>query len=145
MKTIALLPLLLFGLGTPQEAPVLEVTISQVRSDKGRILVSVYSDPGQYPYKPFRTCPVSKDSLNDGRLTAVIHGLAPGTYVLGLLDDENGSGNMEYTRIGIPKEGFGFSNNQKPLFSKPDYEKLTFKVLPGLNRVVITVQYKLRQ
>lgn len=144
MKAIALLPLLLIGLGAPQEAPVLEVHISQVRSAKGRILLSVYSDPTEYPYKPFRTCPVDKDSLKNGNLTARIHGLTPGTYALGLLDDENDSGNTEYNILGIPKEGFGFSNNQKPLFSKPDYDKLTFKVGPGLTRISITVQYKLK-
>jgi len=145
MKLLAILPIFLISLHLAQEVPVLEVTISQVRSDKGYILLSVYSDPDQYPYKPFRTCPVSKKSLKDGQLTTVIYGLTPGTYVMGLLDDENDSGNMEYTRIGIPKEGFGFSTNPKILLSKPDYNKLTFKLEPGYNRIGINVQYKLKQ
>ena len=145
MKLIALLPILLIGMSAPQNPTVLEVTINQVRSTKGQILLSVYSDPAQYPYKPFRTCPVSKDSLKNGQVKTVILGLQPGTYAMGLLDDENLSGDMECNIIVIPKEGFGFSNNPRTILSKPDYDKLIFNVGPGTTRIDITVQYKLRK
>ena len=58
-----------------------------------------------------------------------------------LLDDENNSGDMDYSKIGIPKEGFGFSNNIKPLITPPPFNKCVFEIKAGENTINIKVQY----
>ena len=142
MKITGLVSLCLIALSFTQEQAILELEVTQIRSDRGVLLLSVYSAPDEYPYHPFRTIPLEKDSLKESGLRKVITDLLPGTYVFGLLDDENRSGTMEYTRLGIPLEGFGFSNNPKILFSRPDYERCQFTLKPGINRLQINTRYK---
>ncbi len=138
---LVLLPIL-FPLTAEQEQTTLEIEITNVRNSKGRVLLSVYSGPAEYPYHPFLTHPVGKDSLNGGKIRTIITGLKPGRYGLCLLDDENNSGDMEYNLLGIPKEGFGFANNVKPFLSKPDYSKCTFMLNPGTTRLRVATQYR---
>jgi uncharacterized protein (DUF2141 family) len=37
--------------------------------------------------------------------------LAPGRYALRLMHDENGNGELDRNAVGMPTEGYGFSNN----------------------------------
>jgi uncharacterized protein (DUF2141 family) len=106
------------------------------------VLLSVYSSPAEYPYHPFRTYEVRKDSLNNGKLSTVIRDLNPGTYAMCLLDDENLSGGMEYNFIGLPLEGYGFANNVRPLIKHPDYDRCQFTLKEGENHLDLIVRYK---
>lgn len=125
-----------------QEKAVLDIKISNIRNHKGVILLSVYTAPDQFPYHPLKTYEVKKDSLAKGIIHTSIRDLSPGQYALGLLDDENRSGQMEYNMIGIPQEGFGFTNNPKLFLKRPDYDRVLFKIYPGINRIQLIVRYK---
>ena len=125
-----------------QEKAILDIEINNIRNHHGVILLSVYTGPEQYPYHPARTYEVKKDSLENGVLRTSIKDLGPGQYGLCLLDDENRSGEMENNVIGMPVEGFGFANNVKPFLKRPDYERILFKLAPGVNRMELIVRYK---
>ena len=49
-----------------------------------------------------------------------------GDYAIAILHDENASGDMDYRGIGLPKEGYCFSNNAKPRFRAPKFKKTKF-------------------
>jgi len=142
MKAAAVLLLPLVCLSLCPDPPVLRIDISNVRNRNGVILLSVYSSQNEYPYKPFRTYEVKKDSLNHGNITAFIRDLKPGTYAMCLLDDENRSGGMEYNFIGVPLEGFGFANNVRALIKRPDYDRCLFTLKEGENHFELIVRYK---
>ncbi len=40
-----------------------------------------------------------------------LHGLPDGTYAVRLFHDENNNGELDTNLLGIPREGYGFSNN----------------------------------
>jgi len=40
--------------------------------------------------------------------------IPPGTYALVVIHDENMNGKLDTNWVGIPKEGYGFSNDVKP-------------------------------
>lgn len=67
--------------------------------------------------------------------------LPPGTYGLALLDDENNDDKMNYSFIGLPKEGFGFSNYYLSGLFKPKFEVFKFTVLKDQKQ---KVQMKIR-
>jgi uncharacterized protein (DUF2141 family) len=142
MKAAVILLLPLVFLTLHPVHPVLRIDISNVRNRNGVILLSVYSSPQEYPYHPFRTYEVKKDSLKQGNLSTVITDLNSGTYGMCLLDDENRSGGMEYNFIGIPLEGYGFANNVRPLIKHPDYDRCLFTLRDGDNRLELIVRYK---
>jgi uncharacterized protein (DUF2141 family) len=138
---VSIVALCLFSAFSLQKT-VLDIRISDIRSSKGVVRLSVYTAPEQYPYKPWRTYTIKKDSLDKTFLHAAIDDLKPGTYGLCMLDDENNSGVMENNLLGIPKEGFAFANNFKPFLKRPDYSQVLIQLLPGFNHIDLITRYK---
>ena len=54
--------------------------------------------------------------------------LAPGKYAISIIHDENNNDKLDTNFIGIPKEGFGFSNNPRIMFGPPSFEKASFEI-----------------
>lgn len=52
--------------------------------------------------------------------------LPPGTYGLAIFDDENQDGEMNYNLVGMPKEGFGFSNYYHTGLTRPRFSEFSF-------------------
>ena len=65
--------------------------------------------------------------------------MAVGKYAISILDDENSNDDLDRF-LGIPTEGYGFSNNVKPLLSMPKYEELLF----DLNQDYLCLKLKLQ-
>jgi uncharacterized protein (DUF2141 family) len=45
--------------------------------------------------------------------------IPPGTYALAVIHDENMNGKLDTNWLGIPKEGYGFSNAVKAMRGAP--------------------------
>jgi uncharacterized protein (DUF2141 family) len=142
MKTAGFIALCVLILSFTMEKPKVRIDLSNIRNTKGVVRISVCASEDEYPYHPFRTYVLTKDSLRDGKLQTTITDLDPGTYAISLLDDENNSGGMDYNFIGIPQEGFGFANNVKPLLKCPEFRRCLVTLRDGENNLEITVRYK---
>ena len=58
------------------------------------------------------------------------------------MDDENFNGKMDYNFIGIPKEGFGFSNYYHSGLTKPKLKSFAFEVIENKNtKVEVKMKY----
>ena len=53
--------------------------------------------------------------------------IPPGTYALAVIHDENMNGKIDADWLGIPKEGYGFSNDVKALLGTPSFSAASFK------------------
>ncbi len=111
-----------------QNAEVVELTITNIQAGTGNILVSVYENANQFPYDPFVTYSIDKSTISKSTVVYKINDLQPAKkYAITLLDDENKNEDMDYNLVGIPKEGYGFSNNAKPRFlTAPTFEDCSF-------------------
>ena len=59
-----------------------------------------------------------------------------------IMDDENFNGKMDYSFLGIPKEGFGFSNYYHTGLTKPKLNSFAFEVLANKNtKVEVKMKY----
>jgi len=117
----------------------LEVKIDNIKSDKGDILIGLYSDGHNFPRKTTdgKIVRASKDGV-----IVAFHDLKPGPYAISVLHDENSNKDMDQSKIGIPKEGFGFSNNAKASFGPPSFDKAKFKLQPGTKDTLISIDLK---
>jgi uncharacterized protein (DUF2141 family) len=52
--------------------------------------------------------------------------IPPGTYALVVVHDENMNSKLDNNWLGIPTEGYGFSNNAKAMFSAPSFSAASF-------------------
>jgi len=51
-----------------------------------------------------------------------------GSYAVAIFHDENSDGVCNTNFLGIPEEGYGFSNNIKPLLSAPTFDEAKVSV-----------------
>ena len=64
----------------------------------------------------------------------------PGAYALSVIHDENGNGRLD-TRLGIPREGFAFSNNPRIWFGPPSFTAARFQLPPGGTAMNVRMNY----
>jgi uncharacterized protein (DUF2141 family) len=111
-----------------QKAEDVEVTVTGIRSEKGQIAVGVFLDDKSFQAeKAFLEYQFPKRELSGGVMTFRIS-LKPGVYGLSLLDDEDSDRQMKYGMLGIPREGFGFSDYYHTGFTKPSFDAFSFTV-----------------
>ena len=105
-----------------------DITIKNVKTANGKILIGFFKDNASFDKeKAFKSVPCNKETLSNGVLKVKTQ-LEPGIYGASLLDDANDNGKMDYNFIGIPKEGFGFSNYYHSGFTKPKFQAFQFEV-----------------
>lgn len=116
------------------------IEISDVRSSKGTLRLGVFINEKEFEDEtPLLKMDISKAGMVNGKLTSYIN-LPKGKYGISILDDENNNTKMDYNFIGIPKEGFGFSNYYHSGFSKPKLSLFVFNV----DNTELKLKFKLR-
>ena len=120
----------------------LTVEISNIRSERGQIYLFLYNYENQYPKTPYKFFKVNKNDMDSGVLSFQIpQNLELGKYAMTFIDDENANETLD-KKFGIPIEGYGFSNNEKPtLFYLPKYDKLIFELPSNGLLLNVKMQY----
>ena len=122
-------------------AQTLTVEITNIRNNKGNIALAIFIDNTSFDLeKPFIEKTYSKTNLINGKLRVKIK-LKHGVYGISVLDDENSDGEMKYSWIGIPKEGYGFSNFYHKGITKPNFEDFDFIVRKEDKIVQVKMKY----
>jgi uncharacterized protein (DUF2141 family) len=67
--------------------------------------------------------------------------IPPGTYAITVIHDENMDGKLDTNWLGIPKEGYGFSNDVKPLLGAPPFSAASFQHDGGTLDLTISLHY----
>lgn len=119
-----------------------EVIITDIRSEKGQIVIGVFKDDESFQKEEsFMEKRFVKSGISN-REMRVQFSLEPGIYGLSLLDDENSNGKMEYNFLGIPKEGFGFSDYYHKGIKKPKFDSYKFSINKDqTKRITIRIRY----
>lgn len=63
-----------------------------------------------------------------------------GEYAVKIYHDENANGKLDTRMLGIPAEGYGFSNNARGKYGPPDYEEAAFMISGETTRMEIEVR-----
>lgn len=111
-----------------------EVIITGVRDTTGVVMVGFFADSKSYLKKPAYGTKVKPQR---GDIRAVIEGVPSGDYAISIIHDANRNGKLDSNFMGMPKEGFGFSNNVMGTFGPPSFEKAVIKVT---NSVQISIR-----
>lgn len=127
---------------TGTTAQNIEVKIAGMRSTSGQIHIKIFKDDAGFKAdKEYRKLSYKKDGAVNGEMT-VNFSLDPGTYGFALLDDESNNGHMDYNFIGLPDEGFGFSNFYLTGLNRPKFDLFKLTVNPDqAQKVLMRVRY----
>lgn len=97
----------------------LTIEINDLKSNKGQILMELDD-------KNEKKVQAIIEKIKNNKCTIVLTDLKPGEYAFKYFHDENNNNKLDQNWIGIPTEGFGFSNNPKVLFGPPSFDKTLF-------------------
>ena len=123
---------------SPVMAADLNVLVSGIRSNRGSIAVAICDKAnfptGQCPYH-------GKAPAKVGRVTVHLTGLPAGTWAVAVYHDEAGIGRLQFSLLGNPKQGFGFSNDAKMHFGPPRFADAAFALGNAGGAISIPLHY----
>lgn len=124
-----------------QQVKGIRVEITGLRNNNGYVLVSVFKEGNGFPDQAEKAVRKAKLGINNRKAAIVFNDIQPGQYAISILHDENGDQKMNTSGLGIPKEGYGFSNNVTGAFGPPSFKRASFKFNGDLSAVTIKTRY----
>jgi uncharacterized protein (DUF2141 family) len=111
----------------------LQVEIVKLKSDQGMVIVNLLDRDEELVEK-------KSARINDRACILVFKDLPDGQYAVRFIHDENSNEKLDTNFIGIPKEGFGFSNDAFGRFGPKDFEEWLFPVA-GDTKISLSTRY----
>ena len=116
-----------------------EITVKGLRTDKGQLRLAIFNDPQEFPRgDEIRSLNIKAKS---GEVIAIFKNMKPGVYALAIHHDENINKEMDTNFIGLPKEGYGFSNDARVFFGPPNFEAASFIIGQKIKKISLHIVY----
>jgi uncharacterized protein (DUF2141 family) len=125
----------------PQVASVLHVRVVNLRNSTGQVICTLWNSPLAFPTDSSRALGQIAVPIKDNAAVCNFGGLAPGKYALVAFHDENSNGKFDRNWLGLPKEGYAFSNNVRPVFSPPSFRAAAFDYGGGDQWLTLAMHY----
>jgi uncharacterized protein (DUF2141 family) len=117
------------------------VEVEALRSDAGQVRVAVFPETGWVEEgRQIATC---HTAVHHGHALCVITDVEPGTYAIAVLHDEDDDGGLDRNLLGIPSEGFGFSNDAPTGLGPPSFRDASFRFDGSETDLVVHARYGL--
>ncbi len=118
------------------QAATLTVTIDRVRQAEGTMMIKLVDSADAYDGKAKQLAGHKLEISKTGVMSVEFPDLKPGTYSVMIMHDENNNGKLDSNILGIPKEGYGFSNNPR-VMRQPTFDETKFEVKDADQTIVI--------
>ena len=119
----------------------LEVVVEGINAEKkGVISLGIFKAGSNFPavgaeFKGVRI------KVEGEQMTYAFTDLPKGKYAVSLFHDENENLRLDQNLLGLPKEGYGFSNNIVPRMGPPSFEATTIQLDQRKRTIFISVRY----
>lgn len=123
---------------TVQGQATLEVTLNGIKAGKGNLRVGLFTEDN------FLKTPVEGKLVKADEELVVLKfdNVREGFYAVSVIHDTNENGELDKTKLGIPREGFAFSNNTMGKKGPPAFQKAKFEVKgAGVIKQELTMRY----
>lgn len=138
MKSLFALGLFwLFTLVQPSNHTV-NITINNIKEPSGKLRIAVYK--GKENYQENAMIDTSFVVENEKSKKIKLR-LPQGEYAIGVFHDLNDNEELDKNFMGIPTEGFGFSNKSMGTFGPPSYEDTKFNVDKNATSVEVNLKH----
>jgi uncharacterized protein (DUF2141 family) len=134
------------GLGGPQAAEKtaatfdLSVEVNAVRSNAGRVAVALFDSRDAFPEQR-KALRGALSKIDGARALVRFVDIEPGVYAVAVLHDENQNSKMDFNFLGMPLEGYGFSNDAAVTFGPPSFAEAAFRLRPRNSKIAIRMRY----
>ncbi|MDD2635553.1 MAG: DUF2141 domain-containing protein [Bacteroidales bacterium] len=101
------------------------INVNNIRNSKGTIKWAVFKDGSKFNSKS-GYADAGSTVAEKGSTLIKTKNIPDGTYAISVFHDENNNSDVDFSFIGMPVEGFGFSQNPRIYFGPPKYKECTF-------------------
>jgi uncharacterized protein (DUF2141 family) len=126
--------------GTPSPIRVF-VSVEGVRSARGVVIDSIFGADRKRYLADDGAIFVWRDPAQRGTVSQCFYLPTAGDYAMVAFHDANSNGKLDLGLLGIPMEGYGFSNNVRPILHAPSFESVAFQAAPGDTHLRIKLHY----
>lgn len=104
-------------------AASIDITVTNIKNTKGVVRIGIINKEKDFPYDALtgKKIPISGNSVN-----VKFTGLAPGEYAVSVHHDANCNDKLDKNVLGVPLEGYCFSNNVKAAVAPPKFKYAKF-------------------
>lgn len=105
----------------------LEIDIANIKKLKGSVAIGIFNSENGFLIKgkEYKTKIIK---VNSTIIHCEFKDLPDGNYAVAVYHDENSDNKFNTNLLGLPKEAYGFSNNFKPVVSKPKFSDTEFNL-----------------
>jgi uncharacterized protein (DUF2141 family) len=123
------------------QANTVSLDVTGLRSSSGTVRCALYSSAEGFPKDPSKAVARGTAAIKDKHAVCEFTNVAPGTYAASFIHDENNNGKLDTNWLGIPKEGYGASNNARGSMGPPKFGDARFIYRGGALTLKLTTQY----
>lgn len=121
----------------------LNVEVDGLKNTKGQVCLSIFSSNKGFPDNGKRAIQSRCVKLAQTPQKVTFQNLKAGNYAVAVVHDANSDGTLNRNVIGIPTEGFGFSNNPMIRTGPPKFGESSVLVAGSSTNIQIQLQYLL--
>lgn len=112
---------------TAAQCPGIHVKILHIRNSTGTVACALFDSAEGFPEEYLRMATnVMIIKIRKDQARCDFEDIPPGTYAMAVVHDENMNGKLDTNFLGIPLEGYGFSNDAKGPLGAPPFSAASF-------------------
>ena len=128
---------LVLALSPVAGAADLTVALDGLRSDNGILMIAVFDSAAKFRNEGQEVAAL-RLRARQGPSRVTLAGLPAGAYAIAAYHDENGNGRLDANLLGVPTEGYGFSNDARGSFGPPGFDDARFTL--GVDGATVTIK-----
>jgi uncharacterized protein (DUF2141 family) len=148
LRSVALVAVLVFAnltavaFAQSSSCPGIHVKVLSIRNSTGTVDCALFESPVGFPIEVLLSATnVMVIKVRKTQARCDFEDIPPGTYALAVVHDENMNGKLDTNWLGVPQEGYGFSNDVKALLGAPPFSAASFQYDGGTLDLMISLHY----
>ena len=107
--------------------PGIHVRVLDIRNSTGTVACALFESAGGFPTEYLRKATnVMVIKVRESQARCTFEEIPPGRHAIAVIHDENMNGLLDTNVMGLPKEGYGFSNDAKGVLGPPSFDAASF-------------------
>lgn len=110
------------------QCPGIHVKILNIKNSTGTVACALFESPEGFPTEYLRSATnVMVIKIRKSQARCDFEDIPPGTYAMAVIHDEDMNGKLDANWLGVPTEGYGFSNDATGVLGPPPFSAASFK------------------
>jgi len=117
------------------------ITMTGLRNAQGMVRMGLYDNPARWP-QPGGAAMNCVAPIVGNQASCGFEPVRPGLdFAVAGSHDENNNGRFDQNVLGLPLEGYAFTNDARPMLAAPSFDECKVHFTGGILRLSISTQY----